>query len=199
MYKEDTGNLILPSYLPDGDCFETKNDPESNTWKFLNAILKSFVLFEEILDEVIVEMNPATTEDLISRWEEEYGLASSCLGIAGTLEERRKNLLIWLDMDGIQTVADFEALVLRFGFTAIVRPAIDLAGFPLPFPWQFFTEKVARFTLFVDLEATLKTILFPFDVSKFPFPFSSGETNFLECVFRRLVPANVNVIFRYIL
>lgn len=202
MYTDENKTKILTSYLPDGKAFEAKNIPSKNIYKLMDAIAKNFVLFANDLEEVLnVEMNPGTTEDLISRWEKEYGLPDECLVKTTDLEQRRTNILVKIGMNGVQTVQDFIDLAAIFGYDVNVIPAagMDAAVFPLAFPWIFGTAAELRFTIYVDLPAELGENTFPFDVTKFPFPFSSTNTNIIECVFRRLVAADVKVIFRYIL
>lgn len=193
---------IIGAYLPDGKAFESKNIPSKNMYKFVDAIAKTFVLTCNDIEEVKrVEMFPDTTEDLISRWEKQYGIPDSCFSNKGSLEERRQNILIKIGMNGVQTVADFENLALKFGLNVEVKPGAgsDLLTFPLAFPWVFTSAQQARFILIVDLPTILGTYIFPFTVTKFPFPFGSSNGNIIECVFTKLVPANVKVIFRYIL
>lgn len=198
MYKQD-GNYILGAYLPNGKAFEAKNYSPSNLYKFINAILQSFILFEDTLEDVYKEMNPATTEDLIGRWETEFGMAKSCWGIGPDLETRRQNLLLRIGLDGIQTIDEFTELLTDMGFNVNIIAGGDYFVFPLAFPWGFMTELGAHFTVVVQLDAELNNVLFPFDQTLFPFPFSSGITNIIECLFKKLLPANVNAIFQYVL
>lgn len=203
MYNSDESTYILGAYLPDGKAFEAKNVPSTNTYKFIDALAKSFILFANDLEEVYKEMNPATTENLISRWENEYGMAQSCLGIASTLEERRSNLLIRIGMDGVQTVDDFEALAQSLGIDCVIHRFADIEGFPFTtngFPITLATDKYARFTIIVDLPTELNEEVFPFSSNGFPIILLSElSTGIIECVFNKLVPVNVNVTYRYIL
>lgn len=200
-YTNDNRTKILSSYLTDGQATVAKNIPSKNLYKFIDAIAKNFVLYTNDLNEVLREMDPSTTEDLINRWEREYGIPDECLSVAFDIETRRQNVLIKIGMNGVVTVQDFVDLALRFGVVVEVFPAKSDPNitFPLAFPWLFMSEKAAKFTLIVKLPAELGTNIFPFNVTKFPFPFSSTNGNIIECVFRRLVAANINVIFRYVL
>ena len=193
---------ITVSYLPDGEALIAKNIPSTNLYKLLDSFTLSFVLYCKNIDVLKkIEMNPGTTETLISRWEKEYGLPDKCLKKTDDLEQRRTNLLIKIGMNGVQTVQDFEDLAAKFGYDVNVIPAAgsEKVTFPLQFPWSFMTEKGSKFTLIVDMPSELGRNTFPFDVTKFPFPFGTDNGNIIECVFKRLVPSNVNVIFRYIL
>lgn len=185
--------------MPDGNAFASKNIPTTNLYKLLDACAKSFVLFAQTLEDVYLEMNPATTEDLIGRWEREYGMGKSCFGIASTLEQRRANLLIRIGTDGIQTIREFRDFITSLGFPCNLITGTDYYRFPLAFPWVFMAQKRAKFTLIVQLAANLRNDLFPFNITLFPFPFSSGSTNIVECWVRKLVPANVDVDFKYVL
>ena len=200
-YNNSNRTKILSSYLPDGDAFVAKNMPSKNLYKFIDAIAMNFVLMANDLDAVFEEMDPATTEDLISRWEREYGIPDECLSLSPDLDERRQNILIKIGMNDVLTVQDFVDLALKFGVVVEVFPAADDPDitFPLAFPWLFMDATVAKFTLIVKLPTALGANIFPFSITKFPFPFSSTNGNIIECVFRRLVAANVDIIFRYVL
>lgn len=199
LLSQEKATFSLGAYLPDGFAFMAKNIAETNLYKLLDACAKSFVLFTQTIDDVHLEMNPATTEDLIARWEKEYGMGKSCFGIADTLEQRRANLLIRIGADGIQTMAEFKAFIISLGFPCNLITGTEFYKFPLAFPWHFMAQKRAKFTLIVQLAAALRTDLFPFTATKFPFPFSSGQTNIVECWVRKLVPANVEADFQYVL
>lgn len=199
MFFDSHTTKTIAADLPDGKAFESKNIPSKNLYKFLDAIAKSFILFSNDIEEVLNEMDPVTTEVLIARWEKEYGLPDQCIEKSFDLQTRRDNILIKIGMNGILTVQDFIDLAAQFNVIVEVVPGINFYSFPLDFPWQFTTQKTARFTLVVNLPTALGKNVFPFTENKFPFPFSSTNTNIIECVFKRIVPANVNVFFRYIL
>jgi len=200
-WKKSNKNKAVAGYLPDGKALQAKLVPSKNSYKFLDAIALNFVLFADDAEALLLEMNPETTEDLISRWEKEYGIPDQCLGIAPDLETRRKNILIKIGMNGVVSIQDFIDLAAKFGYIGNIRirAGFDACKFPLEFPWIFASPKIAKFLLVVDLPKELGLCVFPFEVTKFPFPFCSENDNIIECVFNRLVPANVKVIFRYIL
>lgn len=192
----------IASDLPDGTAFQAKNIPSKNLYKFLDAIAQSFILFAHDLEEALKEMNPETTEDLIARWEKEYGLPDQCIEKSFDLQTRRDNILIKIGMNGVQTAQDFIDLAAKFGVVVEIIPGIEYYSFPFSvskFPFSFQTEAISRFTLIVLLPTALGSNVFPFSTTKFPFPFSSTNANIIECVFNRIVPANVQVIFKYVL
>lgn len=203
MYKTDINNKILPAYLPDGEVFNAKNQPESNTYKFLNALLQSFVLFERTIDDVLKEMDITTTEDLISRWEKEYGIPDECTPIASTLELRRENLIRRIGMEGIKTIQDFTELVTGYGFSVVIRPGHDFTAYPFDvfgYPLTLGDIKYSKFTLYVDLSTELNEEVYPFSINGYPIILLSElASGLIECVLRQLVPANVELVFRYVL
>ncbi len=200
LYTDANKNFIIGQYLTDGRAMESKYIKTKNLYKFLDGIAKSFVLFEEDLQKVFDEMDPRTTEDLIGRWETEYGMAQSCYGIADTLDERRINILKQINLSGVQTIAEFKSLADDEGVPTILTAGIEWFSFPFDeplFPFPIITEKQARFTLVVQLPKELNEFLFPFDITLFPFPFGSGPDNIIQCLFKKLVPCNVRVLFLF--
>jgi len=202
-YNNENKTKILASYLPDGKSLEAKNIPSKNIYKFLDAIAKNFVLFETDIQNVIKEMNPATTEDLISMWEKEYGLPNACMPIATTLEQRRTNILIKIGMNGIQTIPQYLALFQKFGFPIEIYPYGYLYVYPfdiLGYPIILSDQRYNKFTIEVRLPKAFNEEVYDFSTNGYPI-ILLNELNqtFIECLLKRLVPANVNIVFRYVL
>jgi hypothetical protein len=67
--------------------------------------------------------------------------------------------------------------------------------FPLPFPLNFFegTGVEARHTVFIELPNS--EYVFPLS---FPLNFAGSSGTVLQCVFRKLFPANTDVIFIFV-
>lgn len=202
-YNDENKTKILASYISDGKAIEAKNVPSKNTYKFLDAIAKNFVLFEDDIKNVIKEMDPSTTEDLISRWEQEYGLPDVCMPIATTLEQRRTNILTKIGMNGIQTIPEYIELFEKFGFPIEIYPysylyvyPFDVEGYPIILSdWMY-----NRFTIVVRLPREFNEEVYDFSINGYPI-ILLDELNqtFIECLIKRLVPSNVNVVFEYVL
>ena len=104
------------------------------------------------------------------------------------------NVIIKLTALGVQTAEDFIALANLLGYETIeIEAGTDFGGFPLPFPFTFFsTSKAAFNTIIVRLPTELAESQFPMN---FPYPFSSFDIGILQRLFEKLKPATDNLIF----
>ena len=74
---------------------------------------------------------------------------------------------------------------------------VDEMFFPLPFPLPFSVVNTeAKFTMIIQLPKELADCIFPLD---FPMCFNATTSNQIECIFRKLRPANVKLIFEFVL
>jgi len=183
----------LADYLPNGDLFIGKKLLGTKLRKLIEGLSGLLVDGEEQINLVSSEYDIRFTELFIKEWEGFVGIPDSCFDTSGTIEQRRKNVLTKLTALGIQTEADFIALAALFGVVVTIDAGSVSGVFPLVFPLIFFPNpKTARFTLIVSfqLEGSNK---FPLT---FPIPFGSSNIGILECLFNKLKPANVDLIFR---
>ncbi len=186
----------LADYLPSGRLFEASRVDGTNFRKLLMGLSSELFVGEGYLKTVSDEYDIRTTTLLIEEWEGALGIPDDCFKASGTIEERRRDVLVKLASLGVQTNEGFIDLGTIFGTAITIHAGIDVASvFPLPFPLVFFdTVKEARFTIVVDFvtEAANKFPLI------FPFTFGSEEMAVLECLFNRLKPANCDIILRQV-
>ena len=91
----------------------------------------------------------------------------------------------------VTTAQDFIDLAAEFGITVTIIPGAVAGTFPMVFPLMFFTSgKEARFTMVVEFPSDLET--FPLT---FPIPFGDGIIGVIKCLFNRIRPANVQIIY----
>jgi len=192
---KETHAQRLADYLPGGRLFQAKNVDGSNLRKLLRGIATELFTADGYLRDFQEDITPSVTTYFINEWESALGIPDSCFTGAGTLTERRRDIVIKLAALGVQTAADFEALGDLFGVTVTVRAASTFSVFPLIFPVLLFdTEKEARFTIVVDFTVDAAS---QFTLT-FPFTFGDETIGTLECLFRRLKPANCDIIFRQV-
>ena len=195
---EEHTNLIA-SCLPNDKLWLAKNITETNLRKFLKSNADALVNIESKIVEYINEMSPETTELFLSEWEGALKIPDDCFPLADTVAQRRKYILAKLNSLSAVTKEDFENIAEILGFAPVsIAAGIDFWDtFPLVFPIMMFkNETDARFCMVVTLEKSFQPNIFPFT---FPILFTEGEqTNILECIFKKLVPAPVKIIFRYI-
>ena len=165
--------------MPNGWAWLAKRITSSNTYKFLKGISPDVLFMYTVVQKFKDESSIVTCIDTIDRWEKDYGIPDDCFFVASDLETRRNNVILKKAGLGTQTRADFQALALKLGFACVV-----------------WTDGTNKFTIYFDLPTTLNPNLFPL---QFPYPFGSNYGNIIECVFAKLIPANCNAIFRYIL
>jgi uncharacterized protein YmfQ (DUF2313 family) len=185
----------LADYLPNGKLFAPKNLSNSNFRALLTGLAGEIFRAEQNLATYKEEINPAETTLFLDEWEAALGIPDSCFLGTGTVSERRRDVLIKLASLGVQTLDDFEVLATTFGLTATLQPLSPYATFPMTFPLYFVsTEREARFTLLVRFSATTVSV-FPLT---FPFTFGAAEYAIIQCLFNKLKPSNVNILYEYV-
>lgn len=187
----------LTNYLPGGVMFGSKTVSDSNLYKFMFGLAAEMGLTDEFIKLYRTDILPDETVNFIDEWESALGIPDDCFPGDGTLDERRAHVLVKLASLGVQTAQDFVDLGVIFGITITVTPAIDKKSFfPMTFPIVFSEPLVLpdeRFTIIVEYSGVLGAPVFPLT---FPIPFGTEQLAILECLFRKLIPANCDLIFK---
>lgn len=188
--EEQTDSLA--SYLPTGRLFESAWIGDSNFRKLLRGFAGELFNAEGLIKQYQDEYDPDTTTNFISEWESALGIPDDCFKGNGTIVERRRDIMIKLAALGVQTEADYITLANLLGVTIEVISGAEIGTFPYTFPLIFFeNERHARFTLVIRY--TVKAASrFPL---VFPFVFGDSAIALLECIFRKVTPSNVDLLF----
>jgi hypothetical protein len=157
----------LAAYLPGGELFASKNIENSNFRKLLQGLATELFRSNGLLREYSCEILPDETQKFVDEWESAVGIPDDCFNGLGSIEERRRDILLKLASLGIQTIDDFQDLANRFDILATVY-----AGEDSPFP-----VATPKFTIVVDWLGTT--------------PEQSQQINILNCLFKKVKPANV--------
>lgn len=203
-YSVDENALLLAAHLPIGRAWERGFSPDSNIGKFLRGLAAEFYRLEVLSSDIVREMDINQTNDLLVEWEKSVGIPDQCFHSLDTktIDERRD--AVWQKLSkfgGVQTSDDFVRVAAAFGITCDVYGGASGWGFafPLSFPIHFtmsFSSYLeASHTIIIEITGTYTssdTFALPF-----PIPFSSGPVDFLQCIFRKLAPANVEVLVIY--
>jgi len=181
----------LAAYLPNGELFASKSVNDSNFRKLLRGLSGELFRANGLLRDYSNEILPDTTAKFLSEWESALGIPDGCFNGEGSNDERRRDILTKLSALGVQTEQDFIDLALIFGKVVTIKQLSNEAfpAYSVPFNLVGFPE--ARFIIIVE-GVDLVGGVPPYDV---PFFLSVGES-VLECVFKKLKPANCEVIFR---
>jgi uncharacterized protein YmfQ (DUF2313 family) len=185
---------ILAQYLRDDRLHQQKNKDGSVLRKILIGIASGWLDFRDKINEVANEYNPKNTTALIEEWEEFVGIPDSCIPVASTLEQRRKNILLKLAGINATTAKQFKNIALILGYSIEVSNGVSTSTFPLTLPFLLISEASAPFTIVITLPISAQTSGFPLTL---PFTLSEQEPVILNCLFNKLKPANTQLFFRY--
>ena len=186
----------IADYLPNGPVFEAKNVENTTLKNLLLGWAVELISDETVIKEVSKQHDIRQTVDLIEEWESMMGIPDDCFKADGTIEERRRDVIIKLGI-ALLTEQDYIDLGKLFDIEVKIARLPPCLVFPLLFPVPFCVEgKKARFTMIIELPAELDDCIFPV---LFPVCFRASTKTLIECLFRKLSPANVRVIFKYIL
>ena len=185
----------LANYLPGGKLFNSANIHNSNFRKLIRGLAGELVTADGNVRLYQQEILPDETVLFIDEWEQAVGIPDSCFPGTGDLDERRLHVLIKLASLGVQTAQDFIDLAALFGIVITVRSGHINGVFPMVFPWIFFdSEKTAHLTIIVTCTVQ-EANRYAFT---FPFLFGDNVIFILECLFRKLIPANCDIIFEQV-
>lgn len=186
---------LLARTLPDGRVWNAKYDEG----RVLGRLVRAFAaeinrVFARIADFVLVELDPAQTRELLLEWEESVGIPDPCFGRSADLAERRRRVRQKLsNFGGIITRDDMVELLADFGEAVQIVPGnevnAELLGFP-PSPYTDDQLKQIKHTVAVRVSSDAE--VFPLD---FPIEFATDASSIVQCLMRRITPANVALQF----
>ncbi|MFK0090636.1 YmfQ family protein [Pseudomonas sp. NPDC090755] len=184
----------LQALLPVGPAWDPELAPEVDA--ILAGMATELARIDGRVVDLVGEMDPATTTELLADWERVAGLPDKCAGtLETTVQGRRNALLAKLTATGGQSKAYFIALAATLGYTITIeefrpfRAGLAVAGGALTNGGWMFTWRV---------RAPEVTVI-PFRAGRS----SAGEqlrawgNDTLECKIRKLAPAHTVVLFSY--
>lgn len=173
----------LAAYVPGGPLFTAKGVDGTVFRRLLRGLAGEFFRVNGLIKEYAEQIIPDKTTKFVTEWERVVGIPDDCFKGGGTIDERRRDVLVKLASLGVQTIADFEAIALIFGVVAQVVPGSE-SGI------AFASKKIERFTIVISITQPES---FPYT---FPITFGDETTVLLECLFEKLKPANCQVLFQ---
>lgn len=182
----------IANHMPGGLIFAAKNIAGTIIRKILRGFAIEFLKVDSFIALLRKDTVPDTTEHFISEWEDALGIPDTCFGGSGTDIERRRDIVTKLASLGLQTSPDFVALAAIFGIE-ITAESGSLHGIHGALPPKVYGggDVEARNTIVIrPTEAIGES--FPYT---FPITFGTAELATLECLFQKLKPANVNLVF----
>jgi uncharacterized protein YmfQ (DUF2313 family) len=184
----------LQGVLPRGRAWP--RDPGSTLAALLNghadAVYGVHQRFVQLLD---VESDPSQTIELLTDWENDYGLPDPCTPLNATLQQRHAALLAKIAAQGGQSIAYYESVASVMGFaititelhpfrTQVSSTGDELNGIDAAFTWIVNTASVHVIAFTTGVSATgenLRTV----------------DNTSLECRLNALKPAHTVLLFNY--
>lgn len=195
LFRKNTPSDITDStaaFMPNGRVFGGKNRGDAILRKLLNGLSLEFYRIDEQMELMAEDYDINVSIQFLPQWEAAVGIPDSCLDGTGTLEERRKAVLAKLAGMNLTEDQDFIDLAAIFGVTVTITQGSTVGIFPMTFPFILFgTAKEAKFSMIVTFDTPLET--FPYT---FPFIFGDATRGLIECIFNKLKPANVQIIYQ---
>lgn len=185
----------LADHLPAGRAWNAKNAPGSNMRKLVRSCAVAFNMVQQQIEMLAREMNLNLTTDLLPEWEASVGIPDSCVSRVENLIARRQAAINRMRRLPIVDTSDFEALALDLtGLQVKVSAGRDVEQpFDMTFPITFGIG-TCRFKMYVDFLGLPPGPGFPYN---FDLPLAStARYDIVRCVFNRVAPANIIVVFR---
>lgn len=188
----------ISNYLPNGRLWVSKNISSSKWRQLLVGIGAEFLKVERKMNEISTEHDIEQTEKLITEWESVFGIPDECSIVATNIADRRNNIITKLASNGVSTEQDFIDLAAILGFTITIENGNIVTAWPWTWPHVWAgSAKEGRFTMVVIFSGIDTPAVGPWPWT-WPHSWSEDPTEVLRCLFDKLKPANVVILYQYL-
>ncbi len=198
--KEQRYQKLLKKLFPQGWAWQRKSDSDSTMSKLLDSLALEYCRVDDRGLDLINEVDPNTTFELLEDWERLLGLPDECTPIDEflTLQERRQRVLQVLTTRGGQNAEFYKTLASNFGFDIGVlevkdnppfRAGIGRAGDAL-------TNGLWRYAFIIEAPSD-SIIKFRAGLSRAGDPLLKVSNATLECLIQKHKPAHTIAIFTF--
>lgn len=184
---------VLQGLIPRGRVWP--RDPDAVLTDLLSGLAPIYERSNGRAADLLIDVFPATTDELLPEWEKSLGLPDPCAGPAATIQARRAQVVAKLTNSGGQSVAYFIDYAAKLGFVITIteyapfRAGHSHAGDPAAGPDWAHTWAV---------NAALNTIIyFRAGQSSAGEPLASWGNEVLECELNTIKPAHTVLQFHY--
>jgi uncharacterized protein YmfQ (DUF2313 family) len=187
-YKAQLGQL-----LPPGKAFA--NSDNSKLGDLLAAQSVELARVDGRAEDMILEADPRTTNEMLPDWERVCGLPDECTGGGETVEERRQLVTAKYTQRGGQSPGFFQELAATLGYDVEIEEyhafrVGDDTGDP-----AYDDDWAHAFSVLVPDETTVR--YFASFSGCAGEPLATWGDDALECVITRAKPAHSTVLFAY--
>lgn len=185
--------VLLQQLLPPGRAWTRA--PGAVLTRLLAAWAAEFARLDARADDLLAEVDPRQSYELLADWERVLGLPDGCSPVLGTVAERRAAVVQKLAVQGGQTRAFYVAMAAALGFEVVIHdldpdvgdfaPGLDVSGGKWRLVWR------------VEVLTQVDYAVFRVGSGRVGDRLVEGGALDLECVIRRAAPAHTQVIFTY--
>jgi hypothetical protein len=204
--SRDLSRQTLLRHFPTGDAWHALRIATKAMARLVTAIAEAYEDCTKALCAMIAELDPRTTTDMISEWEEAVSLPDPCLPQATTLDERRFWVQWRLNKRRYSTADDWRYLASLFGLEIAITPGWYVqkpALYPSTYPKRYDRfPKLGRFRVYInvmDLPNCGYDYGRDFRGGGYPIEYGCTRASYdnLKCLIERVKPANVVIIWDF--
>lgn len=177
MNTDDYKNQLI-ALLPVGGIWPSPQ-VVNNLTQLLDALAEELARIDGRIQNLVNEVFPNTTVEMITDWERNTGLPFKCTGALETLQQRRAAILSVLTIERSLSAMYYIELASRLGFDITI-------------------DETAAYTWQVTAAVDENAVYFRAGQSAAGDPLIQTLNNLLECVMQLLKPAHTVVTFNYI-
>lgn len=189
---------VIARHLPPGPAWRAFRVAGKRAYRMLTGLSGTYEDAWQFLSDLLDELTPYTTDQLITEWETAVSLPDACLPKYDTLAERRAWVVWRLTKKRWQTAQDWKDLAILFGLEIRVTPGWLVqrpALFNQTFDYIFWDmPRLGRFRVYVDIIGGCGEGGFDYDYD-YAFPTASPNCQALMCLIERVAPANVVIVW----
>lgn len=191
---------ILSDHMPVGRAWDNKNNPDKNIYKLVKG-LSSVTL--SVLDQIYLLSNQFDinqSDDLIDDWEASVEIPDDCIFQFTDLEQRQNRVMQRLRKEPLRTLAELQEYINTFFPDQIINlsAGTGTSTFEYEFEYEFLGGINDKFIIVSDvvIEGSISESGFEYE---FEYEFTGGtDTTLLECLLRKVIPANVAILINFV-
>ena len=177
--------IQLADHMPRGEAWGAKLIDGSVLNAVMHGTSKPFNITQGRISDLATDFDINETVELISDWETSVSLPDDCFGLVTDIDERRAQVAERFARTPVVTLSEQQA------FVEAIFPDDEITLIPGEEYDGFVDDFDARFILVIETPASA-----PFFELDFEITFTGGvNTSALLCVMRKIVPANVTLVF----
>ncbi len=191
-YAASDYQVAFKNILPSGDAWP--DDINAVTNLTLAGLQPVYERTTARANDLLREVVPSSTLELLPEWEATYGLPDPCAGLSPTIEARRAQVVARAGATGGQDIPYLIRFAANLGYPITITQFTP-SRFPFRLGQPFGGEAWAHAWQVNALTFTIER--FTLGTSSLGEPFASWGNSVLQCEMQRIAPAHTIVNFFY--